>query len=71
MRRIFITEREKEILTQVAKGKSSKEIADVIFRSVYTVETHRKNILKKLGAKNMMEAVSMYKRKRVYNQQSS
>lgn len=68
MRRIFITEREKEILTQVAKGKSSKEIADVIFRSVYTVETHRKNILKKLGAKNMMEAVSMYKRKRVYNQ---
>lgn len=71
MRRIFITEREKEILKQVAKGKSSKEIADVIFRSVYTVETHRKNILKKLGAKNMMEAVSMYKRKRVYNQQSS
>ena len=44
-----ITEREEEILKLVAEGHSSKEIADLLFISVKTVERHRANLLQKLG----------------------
>lgn len=47
-----LTQREKEIITLLAKEKSSQEIADALFISIYTVNTHRKNILHKLGIKN-------------------
>lgn len=49
---LMLTQREKEIITLLAKEKSSQEIADILFISVYTVNTHRKNILNKLGIKN-------------------
>jgi hypothetical protein len=39
--------RELEILRHIASGLSSKQIADKLFLSVYTISTHRKNILKK------------------------
>lgn len=42
-------EREKEILCEIAKGKSNKEIADQLFLSVHTVSTHRRNICAKLN----------------------
>ena len=45
----LLTDREREVLQLVAEGKSNKEIAACLFLSVYTVETHRKNILEKLG----------------------
>lgn len=43
-----LTDREKEIIRNVARGKSNKEIADTLCLSVHTVATHRKNICSKL-----------------------
>ncbi|MFD0766456.1 helix-turn-helix transcriptional regulator [Mucilaginibacter lutimaris] len=45
-----LTRREKEVLARVALGKSAAEIANELFISVTTAETHRKNIKKKLNA---------------------
>ncbi len=44
-----LTEREQTILLQLASGKSNKEVAGTLDISVRTVETHRKNIKRKLG----------------------
>jgi DNA-binding CsgD family transcriptional regulator len=52
-----LTRREKEILGLIAKGLISKEIADKLFISVNTVNTHRQRILEKLDAGNSMEAI--------------
>lgn len=45
---LTLTVREKEVLKQMALGKSNKEIASFLFITVNTVETHRKNIKRKL-----------------------
>lgn len=55
-----LSSREKEILEHLAKGESSKEIAEVIFLSAKTVEVHRYNILKKLGLKNTAALVNYF-----------
>jgi DNA-binding NarL/FixJ family response regulator len=47
-----LTKREKEILKMIAEGLSSQEIADKLFISLRTVETHRLNINQKLDVKN-------------------
>jgi DNA-binding CsgD family transcriptional regulator len=52
-----LTRREKEILGLIAEGLISKEIADKLFISVNTVNTHRQRILEKLDAGNSMEAI--------------
>ncbi|UII22369.1 response regulator transcription factor [Fulvivirga ligni] len=52
-----LSNREMEVLEQVALGKSNKEVADALFISVKTVETHKTNILSKLGLKNTAELV--------------
>jgi regulator of cell morphogenesis and NO signaling len=44
-----LSKREKEIIAEVAKGLTNKQIADKFFLSVHTVMTHRKNIAGKLG----------------------
>lgn len=44
-----LTEREQTILLQLASGQSNKQVAGVLEISVRTVETHRKNIKRKLG----------------------
>ncbi|HCQ29700.1 MAG TPA: hypothetical protein DIU39_05395 [Flavobacteriales bacterium] len=44
--------RELEIIELIAKGLTNKQIADKLFLSTHTVNTHRKNIMKKLGIKN-------------------
>lgn len=49
----LLSEREKEIITEVARGLTNKEIADKLFISVFTVTTHRKNISRKLGIKSI------------------
>lgn len=54
-----LSAREKEILVAIAKGKSSKEIADEFHLSVYTVMTHRKNISAKLGI-NSISGLTVY-----------
>lgn len=47
-----ITEREKEVLDLLCKEQTTSEIAERLFVSVRTVETHRKHLMEKLGAKN-------------------
>jgi DNA-binding NarL/FixJ family response regulator len=47
-----LTKREKEILKLIADGLSSQEIADKLFISLRTVETHRLNLNQKLDVKN-------------------
>lgn len=46
---VSITKRESEILSYIAMGKTSKEIADILGLSVRTVQNHRANIMQKLG----------------------
>ena len=53
---IALTATEKEILKEIAWGKTAKEIAADRNISVYTVVTHRKNIYRKLGVNNSQEA---------------
>jgi DNA-binding CsgD family transcriptional regulator len=49
---IPLTKREKEILKLIAEEYSNQEIADKLFLSLRTVETHRFNLTQKLEAKN-------------------
>lgn len=48
-----LTRREKEILVLIAEGMTNNEIAQKLFISVSTVDTHRKNLLAKFEAKNI------------------
>ena len=52
-----LTKREKEIFKLVVNGASSKDIAEKLYISVRTAETHRKNILKKMEMKNSVEMI--------------
>jgi DNA-binding NarL/FixJ family response regulator len=47
-----LTAREKEILELIAEGYTNPQIAEKIFLSQFTVDSHRKNLLAKLGVKN-------------------
>lgn len=53
----ILTGRELEIITLISLEYSGKEISEQLFISVNTVETHRKNIMKKLDAKNTISLV--------------
>jgi len=53
----LLTLREREILQLVSKGLVSREIADVLFISVHTVNTHRQRIIRKLDVSNTSEAI--------------
>jgi DNA-binding NarL/FixJ family response regulator len=48
LRKYNLTKREKEILLYLKQTYTNQQIADKLFLSVYTVETHRKNIMQKL-----------------------
>lgn len=52
-----LTRREKEVLSFVAKGMTTNEIADVLFISSHTVESHRKNLMEKFQTKSVTAAV--------------
>ena len=51
----LFTPREKEILHHIIQGSQSQEIAEKLFISKHTVNTHRKNILAKTNTKNTVE----------------
>ncbi|WP_321499636.1 helix-turn-helix transcriptional regulator [Breoghania sp.] len=53
----LLTEREAEVLTWAAHGKTSREISDILKISANTVNFHIKNVLFKLGAVNRSSAV--------------
>ena len=52
-----LTPREREVLKLIAEGKSSKEIAELFFISVYTVQRHRANLMEKLNVKKTADLV--------------
>lgn len=52
-----LTVREREILQLIAEGNASKEIADLLYISVRTVETHRASLMRKLDLKNVADLV--------------
>ena len=54
----LLSDREKEVLTLIAKGFSNKEIAEKLFISVKTVETHKSNLMEKLQMKTRPELVA-------------
>ena len=49
---VVLSERENEIIILIAEGNTNPQIADQLFLSSHTVNTHRKNIMGKLGVKN-------------------
>jgi len=53
-----LTKREMEVVKLVSEGYTSKVIAEKLFISPFTVVKHRKNIIKKLSAKNFNEVIS-------------
>ena len=53
----LLSPREREILQLLAEGKTNKEVAASLFISPYTVETHRGNILEKLGLHSAAELI--------------
>lgn len=52
-----LSNREKEVLRLIAQGKSNRQIAEILFVSVRTVESHRASLLKKLKQKNTASLV--------------
>ena len=52
-----LTQTEREILKAIAQGKTTKEIANERFSSVHTINTHRKNIFRKLNVNSAHEAI--------------
>lgn len=58
-----ITNKEFEVLTLIHAGNSSKEIANILHKSIQTIHTHRKNILKKLNLKSITDAIIFAKDK--------
>lgn len=54
---IVLTNREKQVLELIARGMISKQIADKLFISVNTVNTHRQRIIEKLNVSNTYEAI--------------
>jgi DNA-binding NarL/FixJ family response regulator len=61
----LLTPREREILQLVAEGKSNKDVANMLNLSLYTVETHRSNILDKLNLHSVPELILYAVRKGV------
>ena len=49
---VVVSERENEIIILIAEGLTNEQIAILLFLSKHTVNTHRKNIMAKLGVKN-------------------
>jgi RNA polymerase sigma factor (sigma-70 family) len=61
----LLSTREREVLQLIAEGKSNKDIANLLGLSVYTVETHRGNILQKLNLHSVPELILYAVRKGV------
>jgi DNA-binding NarL/FixJ family response regulator len=61
----LLTDREKEILQLLAEGRANKDVANLLNLSVTTVETHRTNMMQKLGLHSAAEIVLYAVRKRI------
>ncbi|MDE1193376.1 MAG: response regulator transcription factor [Arachidicoccus sp.] len=56
-----LTKRESEILQLISKGHTTPKIANLLFISPFTVETHRRNLMQKFNVRNMVELVMVAK----------
>lgn len=56
-----LTRREKEVLLLLIEGKQTQEIADALFLSFLTVQSHRRNLLNKFEVKNAIELINFVK----------
>jgi len=65
LQKIGLSEREKEVLTLVAKGLANKEIADSLFITENTVKVHLGRILKKLNVHSRQKAAVLAREKRI------
>jgi two-component system response regulator NreC len=59
----LLTDREREILKLIAEGKTNKEIAELLYLSIKTVQAHRANLMRKLGMHDRTELVKYAIRK--------
>jgi len=62
-----LSRREKDIVLLLSKGKSTQEIADELFLSFLTVQTHRRNILQKYKTKNVAELMAFLLKNNLLN----
>jgi len=60
-----LSDREFEIVKLIESGLTSEEIAEKLFLSINTVNTHRRNILEKTGSKTMADLIYEFKERRV------
>ena len=61
----LLTDREKDVLHLLAEGRSNKEVAALLDVSLSTIETHRGNLMQKLGLHNTADIVLYAVRKRI------
>ena len=54
---VLLSERENQIIVFIAEGKTNAQIAETLFLSNHTINTHRKNIMQKLGVNNTASLV--------------
>ena len=54
----LLTQREKEIIKKLSEGRNFNEIASLLYLSPHTINTHKRNILKKVNCKNSTELVA-------------
>lgn len=64
---LVLSDREIEVIRLIAEGYTTQEIADNLSRSIHTINTHRKNILKKLGLKKPSELIMYAVKKGLVN----
>ena len=67
LEKIKITRREKEIILELVKGNNVPQIEKTLFISAYTVETHKKNIFKKLDIHNSIDLVKIVNEKQLFS----
>jgi DNA-binding NarL/FixJ family response regulator len=63
--RLELTPREREIIQLIAEGSSNKEVANTLGLSVKTVETHRTNLMRKLGLHSVVDVIHYAIRNRI------
>lgn len=54
-----LTRREKEVLTEAAYGLTTQQIAEKLFISTHTVDSHRKNLIEKFKTSNLSSAITL------------
>jgi len=60
-----LTPRERQILKLLAEGRSAKEVANLLNLSVRTVESHRFNLMRKIGVHNKVELLTYALRQKI------